>query len=82
MVDQQLDLPGPLGGRRPQGAILTPTETQIAALVAPGRTSQQVADALFVSPKMVEWYLSKIYKKLHVRPRAELVAKLARRAQG
>ena len=71
-----------LGGRRPQDATLTPTETQIARLVAQGRTNQQVADALFVSPKTVEWNLSKVYKKLHVRSRAELAAKLARRAQG
>jgi DNA-binding CsgD family transcriptional regulator len=71
-----------LGGRRPQDATLTPTETQIARLVAQGRSNQQVADALFVSPKTVEWNLSKVYKKLHVRSRAELAAKLARRAQG
>src|SRR5262249_30211238 len=38
-----------LGGRRAQGSKLTPTETQIAALVAQGRTNQQVADALFIS---------------------------------
>jgi DNA-binding CsgD family transcriptional regulator len=71
-----------LGGRRPQDGRLTATETQIAALVAQGRTNQQVADALFVSPKTVEWNLSKVYKKLHVRSRAELAAKLARRVQG
>jgi DNA-binding CsgD family transcriptional regulator len=71
-----------LGGRRPQDATLTPTESQIAALVAQGRTNRQVADALFVSPKTVEWNLSKVYKKLHVRSRAELAAKLARQAQG
>jgi DNA-binding CsgD family transcriptional regulator len=71
-----------LGGRRPQDATLTATETQIAALVAQGRTNRQVADALFVSPKTVEWNLSKVYRKLHVRSRAELAAKLARRAQG
>jgi DNA-binding CsgD family transcriptional regulator len=67
-----------LGGRHPQGAKLTPTETQIASLVAQGRTNRQVADALFVSPKTVEWNLSKVYKKLHVRSRAELAAKLER----
>jgi DNA-binding CsgD family transcriptional regulator len=71
-----------LGGRPPQDGRLTPTETQIAALVAQGRTNQQVAAALFVSPKTVEWNLSKVYKKLHVRSRAELAAKLARQAQG
>jgi DNA-binding CsgD family transcriptional regulator len=71
-----------LGGRRPQDATLTATESQIAALVAQGRTNRQVADALFVSPRTVEWNLSKVYKKLHVRSRAELAAKLARRAPG
>jgi DNA-binding CsgD family transcriptional regulator len=71
-----------LGGRPPQDARLTPTETQIATLVAQGRTNQQVAAALFVSPKTVEWNLSKVYKKLHVRSRAELAAKLAQQAQG
>jgi DNA-binding NarL/FixJ family response regulator len=71
-----------LGGRRLQGAGLTSTESQIAELVAQGRTNRQVADALFVSPKTVEWNLSKVYKKLHVRSRAELAAKLARSAQG
>jgi DNA-binding CsgD family transcriptional regulator len=71
-----------LGGRPPQDGKLTPTETQVAALVARGRTNRQVADVLFVSPKTVEWNLSKVYKKLHVRSRAELAAKLGRRAQG
>jgi DNA-binding CsgD family transcriptional regulator len=67
-----------LGGRRAQDAALTPTESQIASLVAQGRTNQQVADMLFISPKTVEWNLSKIYKKLHVRTRAELAAKRVR----
>jgi hypothetical protein len=31
---------------------------------------------------ILEWNLSKVYKKLHVRSRAELAAKLARQAQG
>jgi tetratricopeptide (TPR) repeat protein len=44
-----------LGGRPPQDGTLTATEAQIAALVAQGRSNRQVADALFVSPKTVEW---------------------------
>jgi DNA-binding CsgD family transcriptional regulator len=70
-----------LGGRRAQDGQLTPTESRIAALVAQGRTNQQVADALFVSPKTVEWNLSKIYRKLQVRSRSELAAKLARQVR-
>jgi DNA-binding CsgD family transcriptional regulator len=38
----------------------------------------EVANELFLSPKTVEWNLSKIYRKLNVRSRAELAAKLAK----
>ena len=35
-----------------------------AELLASGLTYQQAADALFVSPKTVQWNVSKIYRKL------------------
>jgi DNA-binding CsgD family transcriptional regulator len=57
--------------------VLTPTEERVAALLAAGHTYREVADALFISPKTVQWNLSKIYRKLGVRSRAELAAKLA-----
>jgi LuxR family maltose regulon positive regulatory protein len=50
-------------------------------VVALGRSNAEAARELFMSPKTVEWNLSKIYKKLHVRSRAELAAKLAKRPQ-
>ena len=65
-----------IGGRAP-AAGLTPTEEQVAALIASGRSYRQTADALFISPKTVQWNLSKIYRKLGVRSRAELAARLA-----
>ncbi len=66
-----------IGGRAPATpGVLTPTEERVAALVAAGRTYREVADALFISPKTVQWNLSKIYRKLGVRSRAELAAKL------
>jgi len=71
-----------LGGRRAQTGTLTPTETRIAALVARGRSNAEVATELFISPRTVEWNLSKIYRKLGVRSRAELAAKRFRSAQG
>jgi DNA-binding CsgD family transcriptional regulator len=70
---------GRIGGR-PTRRGLTPTEKRIASLVASGRTNREVAAALFVSPKTVEWNLSKIYRKLAVTSRTELAAKLAGRA--
>jgi DNA-binding CsgD family transcriptional regulator len=68
-----------LGGRPSQTGALTETEARVAACVAAGRSNAEAARELFMSPKTVEWNLSKIYKKLHVRSRAELAAKLAKR---
>jgi DNA-binding CsgD family transcriptional regulator len=67
-----------LGGRPARSRELTPTEQQIADLVATGRSNYEVAQTLHVSPKTVEWNLSKIYKKLRVSSRTELAAKLAK----
>ena len=53
---------------------LTPTEERVAAAVAEGRTNQEVARALFMSVKTVEWNLSRVYRKLGVRSRSEAVA--------
>jgi DNA-binding CsgD family transcriptional regulator len=69
-----------LGGRPSRPGALTATEQGVADLVASGRSNAEVATALFMSPKTVEWNLSKIYKKLHVRSRTELAARLARQA--
>lgn len=56
---------------------LTPVEADIARLVASGLTNREIADRVFLSPKTVEANLSRIYRKLDVRSRAELVASLA-----
>lgn len=69
-------------GGRPRSAGLTTTERRIADAVAAGQSNAEVARALFMSPKTVEWNLSKIYKKLRVRSRTELAAKLARQRGG
>jgi ATP/maltotriose-dependent transcriptional regulator MalT len=66
-----------IGGRPSRPGALTPTEERVALLVASGRSNAEVAHELYMSPKTVEWNLSKIYKKLHVRSRTELAAKLA-----
>jgi DNA-binding CsgD family transcriptional regulator len=58
------------------------TERRVAALVARGRTNQEIADALHISAKTVEWNLTKVYRKLGVRSRTELALKLARASRG
>jgi ATP/maltotriose-dependent transcriptional regulator MalT len=56
---------------------LTGSELRVAGLVAEGRPTREVAALLFVSPKTVEFHLSRIYRKLGVRGRAELAHRLA-----
>ena len=65
-----------IGGRPASPFELTDTEQRIAALVAQGRTNQETADALFVSPSTVQANLKRIYQKLGVRSRTELAAKV------
>jgi DNA-binding CsgD family transcriptional regulator len=61
-----------IAGRRRSEGGLTPTERQIAELVAEGRSNKEVAAALFVSVKTVEANLSRVYAKLGLRGRGEL----------
>jgi ATP/maltotriose-dependent transcriptional regulator MalT len=67
---------GRIGGRSsPAGSRLSATEAGIAELVASGCSNAEVAQALHLSRKTVEWNLSKIYRKLGVRSRTELAAR-------
>jgi DNA-binding CsgD family transcriptional regulator len=65
-----------ISGRAPSRGELTPTEERVALLVAEGRTNKEVAAALFVTDRTVEYHLSHIYAKLGVRSRAELARRL------
>lgn len=51
---------------------LTASERRVAELAATGITNKEMASALFISPKTVEANLSRIYRKLNIRSRAEL----------
>lgn len=55
---------------------LTATEAQIAELVAAGRRNDEIAAELFVTRRTVESNLTRIYRKLGVRSRTELAARL------
>jgi len=56
---------------------LNEKERRIVELVARGRTNHEVADRHQLSHKTHDWALTRVYKKLHVRSRTQLTAKLA-----
>jgi DNA-binding CsgD family transcriptional regulator len=66
-----------IGGRAPSPDELTESERRVARLVADGRTNREVAAALFLTEHSVEAMLTRIYRKLGVRSRAELAGLLA-----
>jgi DNA-binding CsgD family transcriptional regulator len=70
---------GPTGSAAPAIATdeLTSQELQIALQVAQGRTNREVAAALFLSAKTIEYHLGSIYRKLGIRRRTELAGVLA-----
>lgn len=51
---------------------LSPSERRVVALAIDGLTNRQIAEALFVTRKAVEWHLGNAYRKLDVRSRREL----------
>jgi DNA-binding CsgD family transcriptional regulator len=64
-----------LGAKRSGSATaLTPTEQQIADLVAAGRSNAEIAATLIVSLRTVESNLTRVYRKYGVRSRTELAA--------
>jgi DNA-binding CsgD family transcriptional regulator len=69
---------GRIGGRAPSRGDLTESERRIAELVAKGRTNREVASTLFVTEHTVEGALTRVYRKLGVRSRGELAARLGR----
>ena len=61
-----------VAAKTPEPKGLTPYETQVARHVGAGRTNNETAAALFISPKTVEYHLRNLYKKLGIRSRTEL----------
>ena len=52
---------------------LSPREREILQLVAEGKTSQEIAGRLSISPKTVDTYRSRLMRKIEVEDMAGLV---------
>lgn len=63
-------------GRPEEG--LSPRELQVATAVAGGLTNREAAARLFLSEKTIERHLGSVYRKLGLRSRTELAARMAR----
>ncbi|AFY32224.1 LuxR C-terminal-related transcriptional regulator [Calothrix sp. PCC 7507] len=68
-------------GRAPQLLLqterLTPREMQIASLVAQGQTNAEIGTELWITENSVKQALKRMFRKLEVSSRAQMVAKLA-----
>lgn len=60
--------------------MLSPRETQVVGLLLEGRSNKQIALALGVSERTVEFHLKNIYTKMDVASRVELILKLGKAA--
>lgn len=68
---------GGLGPRQNSTSSLTTQELEVAQHAASGLTNKEIAAQLFLSPKTVEFHLTRIYRKLRIRTRTELPTALA-----
>ncbi len=61
--------------RRPSGdpSALSAQEERVAALASEGWTNARIATALYISPKTVEHHLAKVFSKLGISSRRELM---------
>ena len=60
--------------------ILTRREVEVLRLMADGRTNQQIADELVITPGTVKSHVKRVLRKMHATNRAEAASIYARLA--
>ncbi len=70
--------PSPAVASVPGTPSLTETEVRLARLVQQAMTNREISDTLHYSPKTIEAYLGRLYRKLGCRSRVELVLTIER----
>ena len=76
--DRPLGAALPLSPQQPfKSDRLTPRELQIAELVALGRTNAEIGNELWITENSVKQALKRMFRKLEVSSRAEMVAQLS-----
>ncbi len=58
---------------------LTPAERAVVELLCEGLTNPEIAERLTLSPRTVQRHLYKVFRKVDVRSRTQLVAEAMRR---
>ena len=57
---------------------LTRREAEVLGLVVEGKSNKEIAAAIYLSPKTVEYHLANTFRKLDIHSRAELARIVAR----
>ena len=78
---EQAAAPAPQAAQATPAPAEEPPATTVAEAAADGLSNRELAEALFLSPKTVEYHLGNAYRKLQVKGRAELARRIREQSE-